>query len=68
MLPQLQSTCHYIVNSHVKIWHVGLGGANNMCPTKLGTQTEKILNFVHFETNFEVANCVVHLFMQNFFA
>ena len=24
--PQLPSTCHYIVNHHVKLWHVRLGG------------------------------------------
>ena len=34
--PQLQSTCHYIVNHHVKIWHVLLGGANNMHPLSWG--------------------------------
>ena len=28
--PQLQSTCHYIVNHHVKILQVRLGGANYM--------------------------------------
>ena len=33
---QLQSTCHYIVNHHVKIWHVRLGGANNMHPLSWG--------------------------------
>ena len=30
--PPLQSTCHYIVNRYAKIWHVRLGGANNMHP------------------------------------
>ena len=30
--PQLQSTCHYIVNDYVKILHVRLGDANNMHP------------------------------------
>ena len=25
MLPQLQSTCHYLVNHYVEIWHVRLG-------------------------------------------
>ena len=44
--PQLQSTCHYIVNHYGKILHVHLGVANN----KLswgggGAQTEKILFF-----------------------
>ena len=42
--PQLQSTRHYIVTHYVKIWHVRMGGANNMyAPTKLGggAQTEK---------------------------
>ena len=34
--PQLQSTCHYIVNHYVKIWHVRLGGANNMRPLSWG--------------------------------
>ena len=47
MLPQLQSTCHYIVKYYVKIWHVRLGGggggsANIMHPLSLGAQTEKI--------------------------
>ena len=32
MLLQLQSTCHYLVNDYVKIWHVCLGCANNMHP------------------------------------
>ena len=34
--PQLQSTCHYIVNHFLKIWHVRLGGANNMRPLNWG--------------------------------
>ena len=43
MLPPLQSTCLYIVNHNVKIWHVHLGGANNMHPLSWGgAQTEKI--------------------------
>ena len=29
---QLQSTCHYMLNLHVKIWHVRLEGANNVHP------------------------------------
>ena len=37
---------HYIVNHHVKIWNVRLGGANNMRPLSWGggggAQTEKI--------------------------
>ena len=37
--PQLQSTCHYIVNHYVKIWHVRLGGANNMRPLSWGGGT-----------------------------
>ena len=42
--PQLQSTCHYIVNYYVKILHVRLGVANNMRPLSWGggAQTEKI--------------------------
>ena len=36
MYPQLQSTCHYMVNFYVKIWHVRLGGANNMHPLSWG--------------------------------
>ena len=36
MLPQLQSTCHYIVNHYVKILHVHLGVANNMHPLSWG--------------------------------
>ena len=46
--PQLLSTCHYIVNHHVKILHMRLGGANNMHPLSWrgwGAQTEKIQNF-----------------------
>ena len=34
--PQLQSTCHYIVNHFVKILHVHLGVANNMHPLSWG--------------------------------
>ena len=34
--PQLQSTCHYIVNHNLKIWHVRLEGANNMHSLSLG--------------------------------
>ena len=33
---QLQSSCHYIVNYFVKIWHVHLGVANNMHPLSGG--------------------------------
>ena len=35
---QIQSTCHYMVNHYVKIWHVrrGEGGANNMHPLSWG--------------------------------
>ena len=44
--PQLQGTCHYIVNHYVKIWHVLLGDANNMRPLSWGggggAQTVKI--------------------------
>ena len=39
--PQLQSTCRYIVNHHVKIWQVRLGGANNMRPLNWGGGTNK---------------------------
>ena len=48
MRPKLQNTCDYIVNLHVKIWHVCLGGANNMHPLSWGwgAQTEKIPIFV----------------------
>ena len=45
LFPQLQSTCHYIENHHVKIWHVRLGDENNMHPLSWGgggAQTEKI--------------------------
>ena len=49
MHPQLQRTCHRIVNHYVKIWHVRLGGgggggANNMHPLNWGgaqTKTNK---------------------------
>ena len=41
----LQSTCHYIVNHHVKILHVRLGGANNMRPLSWRAQTENLQNF-----------------------
>ena len=34
--PQLQSTCHYIVNHYVKILHVYLGVANNRHPLSWG--------------------------------
>ena len=34
--PQLQSTCNYIVNHYVKIWHVCLGFAINMRPLSWG--------------------------------
>ena len=34
--PQLQSTCHYIVNHYVNILHVHLGVANNMHPLSWG--------------------------------
>ena len=37
--PQLQSTCHYIVNHYVKILHVHLGVANNMHPLSWGGGT-----------------------------
>ena len=36
MRPMLQNTCDYIVNLQVKIWHVCLGGANNMHPLSWG--------------------------------
>ena len=51
MRPQLQSTCHYIVNHSVKILHVRLGGANNMHPLSLGggAQTEQIQKFIQKE-------------------
>ena len=44
---QLQTACLYIENHYVKIWHVRLGGANNMHPLSGGGgggggQTEKI--------------------------
>ena len=32
MHPELQRACHYIVSHCVKVWHVSLGGANNMHP------------------------------------
>ena len=46
-IPQLQSTCHYIIIHYVKIWHVILGGGCKLnAPTKLwgggGVQTDKI--------------------------
>ena len=34
--PQLQTTCHYIVNYYVEILHVRLGVANNMRPLSWG--------------------------------
>ena len=39
--PQLQSTCHYIVNHYVKILHVRLGGANKMRPLSWGGHKRK---------------------------
>ena len=53
MRPQLQSTCHYIVNHYVKIWHMRLGGANNMRSLSWGggAQTEKIRNQINREFN-----------------
>ena len=44
--PQLQSTCHYIVNHYVKILHVRLGGANNMRPLSWGGTNGKDPNTV----------------------
>ena len=44
--PQLQSTCHYIVNYYVKILHVRLGGANNMRPLSWGGTNGKDPEFV----------------------
>ena len=41
MLPQLQSTFHYIVNHYVKILHVHLGVANNMHPLSWGGHKRK---------------------------
>ena len=43
MRSQLQSTCHYTINHHVEIWHVRLGGANNMRALIWGAQTQMIL-------------------------
>ena len=40
--PQLQSTCYYMLKRYVKIWHVRLGGANNMHPPSWEEQTEMI--------------------------
>ena len=40
--PQFQCTCRYIVNQYVRIWHVPLGGANDMRPLSWGAQTQKI--------------------------
>ena len=45
MYPQLQSTCHCLVNHYVKLWHVRLEVANHMHPLSGGGgggQTEKI--------------------------
>ena len=39
--PQLQSTCHYIVNLYVKILYVRLGDANNIRPLSWGAQKGK---------------------------
>ena len=47
---QLQNTCHYIVNHHVKVWHVHLRGANNMHPLSWGAQVEKILQIYQILT------------------
>ena len=45
MRPKLQNTCDCIVNLHVKIWHVCLGGANNMHPLSWGGTNGKDPNF-----------------------
>ena len=45
MRPQSQSTCYYIVNLYVKLWHVRLVGAINMHLLSWGgggTQREKM--------------------------
>ena len=46
MLPQWQSTCHYIVNHYVKIMHVRLGVANNMHPLSWGHKRNRSKNFM----------------------
>ena len=45
MLPQLQSTCHYIVKALCKNIARASGGANNMHPLSWGgTQTKRSIN------------------------
>ena len=42
MRPQLQITCHYIVNHYVKIWHVRRGGGGmNMRPLSWGHKRKR---------------------------
>ena len=45
LLPQLQSTCNYIVNHYVKIWHVRLWSANYMHPLRWGESTNGSIFF-----------------------
>ena len=41
MLPQC--TCHCIVNHYVKIWHIRLGGENNMHPLRWGYKRKRCI-------------------------
>ena len=36
LCPPIAEHVRYVVNHHVKIWHVRLGGANNMRPLSWG--------------------------------
>ena len=54
MRPQLQSTCHYIVNYYVKLLHVRLGGANNMRPLSwAGTNGKDPVSLFHHNENWK---------------
>ena len=44
MRPQLQSACHYIENSCIKIWQVCLGVANKMNPLSWGHKRKRSQN------------------------
>ena len=47
---QLRSTCHYMSNHYVKIWHVRLEVANNMHPLSCGGTKIPFYNHVKHNT------------------